>query len=81
MLGGFEGLLLSLLVVKELLLHVDNLGNVARKFFHHCFHAALVCKSLLEVDFVLVCQRDAFRVLGHKKNFSATGENSNDVGV
>ena len=36
---------------------------------------------MLQVDFVFFSQRDTLRVLGHKKNFPATGKNPNDVSI
>ena len=79
--NSLEGLLLSRIIVQVLHLHFNDVSEVHCELLHQFLEAALVLQSLLQYEVIPVCERDAFRVLGDKENFPATGENPDDVGV
>jgi hypothetical protein len=80
-LNSLNGLLLSRIIVQVLHLHFNDVSEVHCELLHQFLKAALVLQSLPQYDLIPVCQRYAFRVLGHKENFPAAGENPNDVGI
>ena len=80
-LNSLEGLLLSRIIVQVLHLHFNDVSKVDCELLHQFLKAALVLQSLLQYDSISVCQRKAFRVLGHKENFPATGKNPDNVGI
>jgi hypothetical protein len=78
---SLDGLLLSRIIVQVLHLHFNDVSEIHCELFHEFLETALVLQSLLKYDSISVCQRYALRVLGHKENFPATGENPDDVGI